>query len=325
MLVILAVFLVSLITGVLVLEKLISMVKGLKFSGIVDLGLMVPDLHKKGRPLVPKIGGVGVYFALAMGVLAAVAYFTFLGGNKTSMLLAMLTSVSLIAFMAFVDDLLKISNKMKALIPALGAVPLIAVKAGTTVMTVPLLGTVDFGAFYYILVILGVLGASNATNMLAGYNGISSGAGIITMTGLLAIALHTGNLHAALLLAAGIGSFLAFWYYNFYPARCLPGMADFLVGAVIANAVIIGNMEKAGLLMFPLYFLELGLKARKKFKNTWWSRLRKDGRLEPASNIIETFPHLLMRIHGPLTERRIVLDTYAIQALIVLAVVAYAW
>ena len=321
----LIIFLVSLFTGVLALDRLIRMVKRLRYSGVTDLGLLVPDLHKRRRPLVPKVGGVGVYFALAMGVLTAVAYYTFVASADTSMLLAMLTSVSLIAFMAFVDDLLKISNKMKAVIPALGAVPLIAVKAGSTVMTLPLLGTVDLGMAYYLLVIVGVLGASNATNMLAGYNGISSGTGLITMAGLLALALHTGSLHAALFLTAGIGAFLAFWYYNFYPARCLPGMADFLVGAVIVNAVVIGNMEKAALLMFPLYFLELGLKARRRFKNTWWSKLRKDGRLEPASDVIETFPHLLMKVHGPLTERRIVLETYAIQALIVLGVLAYVW
>jgi len=316
---------VSTITGLFVLDRIIRIVKRLNYSGVHDLGLIVPDLHKRKKPLVPKVGGAGAYFAISMGVLTGVAYLTFISGQDTSTLLAMLTSISLIAFMAFLDDLLKISNKMKAVIPALGAVPLIAVKAGSTIMTVPLLGTVDFGMMYYLLVIIGVLGASNATNMLAGYNGISTGTGLITMTGLLALALHTGNMHSTLFLCAAVGAFLALLYYNFYPAKCLPGMSDFLIGAVIANAAIIGNMEKAALLMFPLYFLELGLKSRKKFKNTWWSKLRKDGTLEPASKIIETFPHLLMRIHGPLTERRIVLETYAIQGVIVLAALAWVW
>jgi len=318
-------FAISLATSLIVLDSLIRKVKKTKYSGTTDLGLLVPDLHRKKKTLVPKVGGVGAYFGIAFGTLISVTYLTFYTNTSSIPLLAMLTSISLITFISFLDDILKISQLTRAIIPAIGALPLIAIKAGEIIITLPIIGTIELGALYYLLVVIGVFGASNATNMLAGYSGISSLTGIITMTGLLAYSLHINNLIVSLFLTASIGAYLAFFYYNLHPARCFPGMADYLVGAVIVNAAVIGGMEKIALYMFPLYFIELALKARKKFKNTWWSKLRKDGRLEPASKIIETLPHLLMKIHGPLTMRRIVFETALIQTIIVTTVLLLHW
>ncbi len=56
------------------------------------------------------------------------------------------------------------------------------------------LGTLDTGLLYPLLIIpIGMIGASNAFNMLAGYNGLEAGMGIVILSTLGLIAYNTGN------------------------------------------------------------------------------------------------------------------------------------
>jgi len=68
------------------------------------------------------------------------------------------------------------------------------ISAGETTMAIPLIGKVHFGIFYPLLLIpIGMAGASNAINLLAGFNGLEAGMGIVYFLGLGIFALLHGS------------------------------------------------------------------------------------------------------------------------------------
>ncbi len=249
------------------------------------------DDNKPHRPRIPYSGGFAIYAGIAGAILLAVLYSVFLKNDlsETNLLLASLASITMLALIGIFDDFFKLSWKTKALIPVLGALPLVAITAGSTMLSLPFLGEVDFGLVYtFILIPLGVTGAANAVNMVAGYNGVEAGTVGVISAFLLFIAFQAGSFPASVILAATLGASIAFLWFNWHPSRVFPGDVGTLsMGAAIASAVIIGNMEKYGAILFIPAFYELGatlyywlrgIERREACHNPLISR---DGRLSP--------------------------------------------
>ena len=63
------------------------------------------------------------------------------------------------------------------------AMPLVVVNAGHVIIELPLLGELNFGLLYPLVIIpIAVIGAANGYNMLAGYNGLEAGLGVIIIS-----------------------------------------------------------------------------------------------------------------------------------------------
>jgi len=249
----LLVFITSLVVVLLFSPLLIK--SALK-KGIVD-----HDSNKPGKPAVAAMGGFAIYGGLVAAVLLFVLGVSLYDHQfqLATMLLAALLSISIIALIGVFDDLFKLSWGIKIFLPVFAALPLIAVLAGDTTMSLPLIGAVNLGWFYtFVLIPVGVTGAANAVNMSAGYNGLEAGEGAIISAFLLVIALSTGSVAASIILAALLGACLAFLKFNWFPARVFPGdLGTYVIGGALASAVIIGNLEKFGLILFIPAFYEL--------------------------------------------------------------------
>ena len=219
------------------------------------------DDNKRSKPNVPYLGGFALFAGIASGILAAILYLVFLQNNliETNLLLASLASITLLALIGIFDDVFKLSWKTKAFMPIIGSLPLVAITAGDTVMSLPFLGSVDLGLFYtFILIPLGVTGAANAVNMAAGYNGIEAGSIAVISFFLMLIAVQAGAFPSAVILACVLAASIAFLKYNWHPAKVFPGdVGTLALGAAIACAVIIGNMEKYGVILLIPAFYEL--------------------------------------------------------------------
>jgi len=109
-------------------------------------------------------------------------------------------------------------------------------------MRIPFVGLIDFGIFYsLVLVPLGITGAANAVNMLAGFNGLEVGMGMVAIGTLAIIAYLNGITTSLVILMAALGALVAALYYNWYPAKILVGdVGTLTIGAVVASAVIVG-------------------------------------------------------------------------------------
>jgi UDP-N-acetylmuramyl pentapeptide phosphotransferase/UDP-N-acetylglucosamine-1-phosphate transferase len=201
--------------------------------------------------------------------------------------------------------------KMLFVLPA--AFPLIAVGAGSWSMTVPFIGyTIHWGLLYPLLLLpAAMLFVSNVINMLAGTNGLSALTSLVASTSI-AIYAYLNQQTEAMLIAATLSvTLLAFLRYNMYQASILPGDSlTYLCGAAIFSAVVIGNMEKFGSVIFLPWIAEFVLKARSGFQARSWGILQPDGTLEPQHDKIYSLTHVFMR--KGLNEMEV---TYAIAGL----------
>lgn len=285
-------------------------------------------MNKPHQPPVAEMGGLALVGGLGVGLLAVITLRTFfrveaLNTVNTVELLAVLATVLAIALIGLIDDLIKVHQGWKAFIPALTAIPLVAIEAGQSVMNIPFIGSVNFGAFYSVIFVpLGITGAANAFNMLAGFNGLEAGTGAVAIAALAVIAYHLHEATALAILLAALGALLATLYFNWYPARVFIGdVGTLTIGAVIASAVIVGNFEWAGVIVIIPHSVDFLLKAREKFPSTgWWGEYR-DGKLHCPAHGPVGLAQLVLKLSGGLHERSLVLVLIAFEALCGLAAI----
>lgn len=290
-------------------------------------GFVGKDLHKRDQREVAEMGGVVVIFGTVLTILVFIAFDTFYYANSNSIteVLAVIASILIATIIGMMDDMLGwrigLRQREKVLLTFLIPVPLMVINAGQSVMTFPFLGKVDIGLLYPLLIIpIGMIGASNAFNMLAGYNGLEAGMGIVTISTLGFLAYNTGNTVATVIAVATIFALIALLYYNKYPARVFPGdTLTYPVGAIVAIIAIVGNLEKFAVFLFFLYYIEFLLKARGKLRPEWTAKLLEDNSLA-VRNKVYSIPHIailsLRKIKGRAYEHEVVLVVLFFQAII---------
>jgi len=300
--------------------------------------IVAVDLHKKDRPKLPASGGICVGAGILAGILFFVGVHTFSptlfssDSQKSSIeLLAVISSILIVTISGLLDDLNVKTKAMqtkdginvkigfpqwvKPLLTLPAAVPLMVISAGTTKMALPFIGVVNFGDLYPLVIIpIGFVGASNVVNMLGGFNGLEAGMGVIYTLSLGFYALITGGIQAAVLLLTACAALLAFLRYNWYPAKILAGDSlTYLLGSLVAAGVIIGDMQKAGLIVMLPFIIEFVLKARSKFNASSLGKLRDDGKLDsPYGKKIYSWTHVLMNL-DKLRERDVTVALIFIQ------------
>lgn len=291
-------------------------------------GMLCEDHNKKIRRTVPQMGGLAVILGFCGGVLLCISFDAFLDMPielDSTALLAATSTVLMIGFIGLIDDLLGMPQIVKAVTPSLAALPLIAVRSGVSVMSIPFLGPVDFGVLYILLFVpLGVTGAANAINILAGFDGLEAGMGLIAFASLSVIAWHLEAWAALALLLAGLGSIVGFLFFNWYPARLFLGdIGALTIGSIIAAATIIGNFEIAGILVIIPHAIDLGFKAANRFPTDGWQGvLGDDGKLHCPEHGPVGLCQFLLKVSGGLHERTLVLTLMAAEAVVGIAAAA---
>jgi len=315
---------VSFVTTLLITPWFIRYLKKIELI-VKDKNKINPE-KKEDYPLIPISGGMAVMTGILMGILLFIFSYVFLLGQASSLtllnLLAALLTIVIITFIGFGDDLM-IDKKnsesagfrqwQKPILTLIAAVPLMVIKAGNTEMAIPLLGQIDFGMLYPLLIIpLGVVISSNMVNMLAGLNGLETGLGII-YTGMLGLYAYTNQrFSAALILLITFASLGAFYKYSKYPSKIFPGDSlTYLLGGTIATAAIIGNIEKAAIISAIPFGIEFILKLKSKFKAHSYGYL-KGKYVKSNYKKIYSIPHIFMK-YGNFTEKQIVYCILIIQ------------
>ena len=117
---------------------------------------------------------------------------------------------------------------------------------------------------------------------------------------------------AAFLVA--FAALIGFIRYNWYPAKILPGDSlTYLLGSLVAAGVIVGNLERSGILVMLVFAIEFLLKLRVKFKASCLGKLRDDGKLDPPyKRKIYSWTHFLMNAM-PMTEKQVTVSLILIQ------------
>jgi UDP-N-acetylglucosamine--dolichyl-phosphate N-acetylglucosaminephosphotransferase len=275
------------------------------------------DLNKPGKPLVPKYGGIVIVFGFVIASLISLQLQS--ASLNHTLMLAAICSTIIIALLGILDDVLDIPDRYRVIIPVFAALPLMVVKAGNSTMNfifftvnfdlgvhvLPLLGPVSLNLYTLLLVPIGVVACSNLVNLLAGFNGLEGGVGAVAslFIALAAVILHSwgypGTVEASFLMFALFGACAAFLAFNWYPAKMFPGnAATYLIGAAIVSAVVIGNMERVGVIALTPQIIEFLLKARSGFRAENFGTPDLKGRLRYDGEIY-SLTHLLMKKFNP--------------------------
>ncbi|MBI2145842.1 hypothetical protein HYU22_00700 [Candidatus Woesearchaeota archaeon] len=299
-------------------------------------GLIGKDVHKKNLPQIAEMGGVTVLLSFILGVMGYVAMriFIFKAETNITAILAILSAILIAGTIGIIDDILgwKIGLRQwqKPLLTLLVAMPIMAINAGSHVISLPWLGSIDLGILYPLLVIPAfIMVGTNGFNMLAGYNGLEAGQGIIILSTLGYLSYVTGSSWMAVVSFCMVFALLGFWIYNRYPAKIFPGdTLTYTVGALAAAIAIMANLQRVFLILFIPYILEFFLKLRGKFQKESFAKVQDDGSLTNQYDSIYGLEHLMILIMNKLkikaTERKAVYSLHAFQlCCVLLAVVLY--
>ena len=293
-------------------------------------GIVGEDVNKPDRPEVAEMGGLAIVLGLSSGLLFMTGLKTFLGIFKAvdsiPLTMALLTTF-VIATIGVMDDLVGVHQGLKATVPLFASVPLMMIEAEQAHLGLPLIDLrIEFGLLYpLVLIPLGVTGAANAVNMLAGFNGLEVGMAAVSFLSLGVIASLLNEATSLLILVAAFGAIMATLYFNWFPARILIGdVGTFSIGALIASAVIIGNFELAGAIVIIPYGIDFVIKALNGFPTEgWWGELQ-DGKLHCPEGSPKGLAQLIMKISGGITEQALVLTLMALEGVFgLLAILFY--
>jgi UDP-GlcNAc:undecaprenyl-phosphate GlcNAc-1-phosphate transferase len=203
-------------------------------------------IHKRA---IARLGGV----AVAIGLLGALALcIAFVPAAQTTLLTEwrltsglMLGACGMCALGA-VDDVRGVRALWKLFGQVVAAVVIWSFGYRIDAVHLPLIGDLSMGIFGLPITTLWVVGIVNAINLIDGLDGLAGGVVFFAGVTNLAVALITNSSHTALVMAAMLGSVLAFLFFNFNPARIFLGdSGSYLLGLVLAATSLVGTAQKA--------------------------------------------------------------------------------
>jgi UDP-N-acetylglucosamine--dolichyl-phosphate N-acetylglucosaminephosphotransferase len=300
-----------------------------------EIGILGWDMNKPGRPKVAEMGGIGIVFGFVLSMLIYIGLTTFYLEKKTDIsILAVLCTLLITCIIGMMDDMLGwkkgLRQWQKPIFTFFAALPVMVVNVGHSTMNLPLIGSIDFGILYPLLVVpIGIIGASNVYNMVAGYNGLEAGMGIIILSVMGYFSFISGKQTAMILALCMVGALVAFLYFNWYPAKVFPGdTMTYSVGALVACVAILGDMEKIAIMLFLPYAFDFIIQASGGFQKEAFAKVNDDGSLEKPYGGLYHLTHLMIavlkRLKGKVYERDVVLSLCGIEAAVAgLCIYAY--
>lgn len=112
-------------------------------------------------------------------------------------------------------------------------------------------------ALFSVLMLLVIVGATNAVNLTDGLDGLAAGAGSIALLSYTAIAFLERQYDLAIICGAMVGAIIGFLWYNAHPADVFMGDTGSLaIGGVLAAAAILTKTEMLLPIIGGLFVLE---------------------------------------------------------------------
>lgn len=204
----------------------------------------------KTKKLISCMGGIGIYGAFLIAILAAFLLKELYG----SKLLGLIISSVLIFILGLVDDLNDLRPSVKITGEILGIVILIFFGIAIKIAFLPIWVNI-------LITILWVILITNAFNLLDIMDGLASGLIIIISLTLLCIAFINRDFFSSFILIALIGAHLGFLKYNYPPAKIYMGDAGSLVSgfllAVVSINISYAPLDRPIALITPILALSL--------------------------------------------------------------------
>jgi len=279
----------------------------------VTRGIIAVDQQKKEKPVLPQSAGIPVFFGFFIASMFFILLSSFYLNIDNTIIISSVLAILVATLIGFFDDLnvskepvkniygdleirVGLPQWLKPLLTILAAIPLIAIMAGDSTMGLPLIGSVNFGLWYPLLIVpIMFVVITNSTNMLAGTNGLEGGLMAIVMLALGIFSIVNGRTEATIISFLALGAVLPYLINNWCPAKMLPGDSlTYLFGATFATIAIVGNIESFALFIFIPWAIEIILKVRGKLRVRSLGDLQTDGTLKAPYKHIYSWTHIMM-------------------------------
>ena len=247
-------------------------------------GIIGIDVHKLDRPKIPELCGI----TIVIGVTVSAIIFSLFYPEQNMWILAFVSSTLIAAIVGILDRITKIGPRLKPVLVALGAIPIIFLAVYNPYPEFPFIGATRLTIIYPLLIPIALAVTANSVNMLDVFNGSMTGTCSIAIFAMIICMLMMGRVDAAALAAGLLGSLLAFHIFNKYPAKVFAGdVGSLFIGASIGVLAIYGRIEVAAItammphIMNAFYGLAtVGRLYERKEISTRPIRVLEDGRLE---------------------------------------------
>lgn len=265
-----------------------------------------PDQHKPNNPMVPN--GLGVFYVLISVIYLFLAYFE-LPAPSGSVSAPLILAVCILfgGFLGLLDDWIDLKWRYKAFLPLIAAIPLVAFVASATYLpyrtavSIPFLFSIDFGQYYYFVVIpILVMIVTNTVNMLGGLNGLETVCPAIVLVGL---TLVSGS--NAVLMLGPLAAWIALAVMNVQGRIFVGNTGSFSIGMTLAAFAIISNLKLGLIISLIPYIVNSAIILLTFFFLRVKAHASYDGRKISSDHRRSLVT--LITYRRPLTERKIVL------------------
>ncbi|SDN25016.1 phospho-N-acetylmuramoyl-pentapeptide-transferase [Alkalicoccus daliensis] len=254
--------LLSFLLTVFISPVFIPFLRRLKFGqSIRDVG---PESHHK-KTGTPTMGGLMIIFSALIATLVIAGQFQGLTVEIWLLLLVMLG----FGLLGFMDDFIKVVKKRnlgltskqkflgQVVISAIVYVVLLQTGLSTEIIVPGTGWSVDIGWLYLPLIIIMLVGTSNAVNLTDGLDGLVAGTGAIAFTAFAVLAGFTELWTVAIFSLAVAGALLGFLVFNAYPAKVFMGDTGSLaLGGVLALIAVFTKTELLLILIGGVFVIE---------------------------------------------------------------------
>ncbi|MGD0406484.1 MAG: hypothetical protein ABSB10_07550 [Candidatus Bathyarchaeia archaeon] len=266
----------------------------------------VPDQHKVGQPLISN--GLGVLYVLFTTVYLFLIYFLGLVNNPAGVSAPISAPLILAAcilfggFMGLLDDWMDLKWRYKAFMPLIAALPLIYFARETgarTSIALPFIGTIQFGAVYfYVIIPLIVMIVTNTVNQLGGLNGLETICPAIVIIGLMALS------PSYILMLGPLMFWLILAYLNIKGKIFVGNSGSFAIGMTIASFAVISDLKLSLLVSILPYIFNSSIVLLTVFFVRKKARVSFDGKKLSSDHRRSLIT--VITYHRPLTERQVV-------------------
>jgi UDP-GlcNAc:undecaprenyl-phosphate GlcNAc-1-phosphate transferase len=253
------------LAAVLPIVFIVAVTTSLTVASRLTHVVVKPRLPERSRQWsasrVPRIGGVAIFAALTVAILAASAVNTAFSGTMPELpelAEALIVASAILFVIGLLDDIRGVPPVAKLVAQTVAA--LVVYYSGFSIDHVSLFPghPFDLGLAALPITVLWLVGVSNAFNLVDGIDGLAGGVAIIGLAASAVAAIVLLNPSVPLYTVALIGALLGFLRYNFPQARLFLGdSGSLVVGFLLAILTVKGATDAQGVTLglVPIFAL----------------------------------------------------------------------
>lgn len=272
-----------------------------------------PDNRKVHKKIMPRLGGLAIYIAFMLGVVASL--------ELTWDIVGILVGATVIVAVGVLDDKYQLPAKVKLMGQIVAACVLVAFDIRIEWLNNP------FGGYFYVdywlsvpMTIFWVVSFTNVVNLIDGLDGLAAGVSAIASVTVILVAVQQGYYHIAIMTAALAGGIIGFIRYNFNPATIFMGdTGSMFIGYLLAAISVYGSVKTAATIALIVPAIALGLP----IMDTAFAIMRRYTNGRPIFQPDKGHLHHRLLAMG-MNQKQAVLLMYAITAVLGIAAVLWA-